>query len=128
MSPINLPEGMRVVEAPYLPKGTVMLVPDFSRFATTDRHHPSSVFFEDPWAVSNPAIKPYAEHERRKGLDHLSGLLDDLCRRWGMDPQKVWRDPRLRAQDNLWRNWRMDERASMAIVNPRGVVKVVEGL
>jgi len=125
MSPINLPEGMKVVEAPYLPKGKVLLVPEnFDRFATTDRHHPSSIFFEDPWAVANHKIKPYAEHERRKALDHLSGLLDDLCRRWGMDPQKAWRDPRLREQDEIWRNWRMGERVSMVINRPEQYVKV----
>lgn len=43
------------------------------------------------------AAREYAERlaaEQAEGLNFVSGLLDDLCDRWGLDPDWTWRYPR----------------------------------
>lgn len=120
---------IEVIRHKSVPDDTMYLAPRgmFDRFLTEDPYPPGSIFFSDPWAVANPAIKPEFESERRKALDHLSGLLDDLCRHFGMDPQKAWRDPRLREQERIWRDWRFNERISMEVINPKSIVAKITG-
>ena len=106
----------QTVHDPAVPPGMVFLVPSGSLgrglFEAPLR------FREDPWPVRD--LPEPAATARRDALDHLAGLLDGLCTSWGMDPDAVWRDPKI-AETRRVRNaylFRAEERLAMTLNRP----------
>lgn len=108
---------IEVIWSQHLPKDTALLISKGVPGFRDDPYPPGSILRTDPW-VANPRVKPEFEAERRKALEFLAGLLDDTYRGYRWDPQKGWRDPRLRDQERVWRDWTINERIAMQVFNP----------
>lgn len=111
MSPVD---DVQVHYSEVVPAGVFYLMPRLSSA------YPDSIRFEpDPWPSTPLTFTDYAERERDRGLRWLADRLDDLCETWGMDPQKVWRDPKHSEQrrDGHIR-FMVHERVALSVVRP----------
>lgn len=101
-----------IVFSPNVPQGTFYLVPNPSFFSEPIKFRP------DVWGPPSTMMSREARLERLNGLSHLERLLDRLCERWGMDPNEVWREPRLeRRRKNVWA-YIAEERIAMMVNSP----------
>jgi hypothetical protein len=105
-----------VVQDPAIPAGTVYLVPSGSLGRGMFENGPLR-WQEDPWPERH--LPEPADTERRIGLTYLAGLLDGLCEDFGLDPDVVWRGPRLRLRLRSDRvRWVVEERLSLTVHPP----------
>lgn len=89
---MRLPEWLRVIGRARRSPGSVAvtLEADVSRFV--------AAMEEAGESLSRQRYRYRVRREQIAARAHVDGLLDDLCRRWGMDPVEVWRVPRAREQ------------------------------
>lgn len=108
-----------VIESAPMPPGTFLLAP------AGHMEWRGLVIRPDPWGPPPPSMPDYVKAERRKGLDHLAGLLDGMCSDLGMDPDVVWRNPR---QTRMIRRdfYRVvaEERYGMMVLPPTSFMQV----
>lgn len=117
----DLASGIRVIHSQYLPEGMVL----FARPGEPISRASFSIR-PDPWAPSPLQWPAKAKVARQQALGHLEGLLDDLCRRWGMDPDKTWREPRHAEILNRTQRYqlRAEELIGLMVNDPRNYLKV----
>lgn len=115
--------GIPIIHSDLIPEGHAYLF--HPEHPTRFVDHPPIKIQEEVWAPSPLMFSREAKQERWIGLDHVAGLLDDLCERWGMDPDEVWRQPRLRRRDRLRWAYRMEERIGLMVNPPLSAAKIV---
>lgn len=119
----DLASGIRVIHSPYLPKGVAL----FLRGEGEPISQASLSIRPDPWAYGEPfGFTPEAKMARRQALGHLEGLLDGLCRKWGMDPDKTWREPRQAEILSRTQHYqlRAEQLVGLMLNDPRNYLKV----
>lgn len=81
----------------------------------------------DPWPGSS--LPEPAATERRRALDHLAGLLDAWCEATTvhgvpLDPDRVWRDPKIAASDHGTLRYVADQRLVLTVARPQDAIVV----
>lgn len=81
-------------------------------------------------AMEQLRVVGYRNRIRMERLDarrHVDGLLDDLCRRWGFNPDLVWRGPRWFEEQARRDRARLHLAASYAprILDPKSAFKTI---
>ena len=108
-------EGVEVIESPFIPPNVMYLAP--KGFGPLAEERKFSIGL-DVWPPAPYWYSADATRERRRALGHLSDQLDDLCARWGIDPE-VWRKPaRRRLADRDQLRYMAEERLALSVVNP----------
>lgn len=119
--PLGL-QSFHMIRDPMIPPGTFILMPDgMMPIVGPGEKIEWSPY---PWDPSPLGWSEEAKYARMGALDHLSGLLDDLCEACGISPS-YWRTAREREREDALHVWLASERTAMAVYRPGDIVHIV---